>query len=414
MTHTPPVSVIVVSHGRPALLRRVLIGISHLFYRPFEVVVVADADGLAAIAGLPFADRIKTAVQLSPNISAARNVGADLAAGDILAFIDDDAVPEPTWLFHLVSPLIETDFATSTGTVLGRNGISVQWANRSVDVLGQAHPMAGQTPAPGHAIKLEGTNMAIRRSVLREVGGFDEGFGFYLDETDLAFRLFKAGYKTAFAPLATVHHGYAASARRSEDRVPLGLFQIGCSTMLYLRKHGTEAERIQGLVLMQAEQTARLARLKAAGRLDAVKTVRLLADLEAGQEAGRLLPSDFHRIIADGSGFTPLTQNDPPEPMLISGRWTSQRRLQAQATAAAQQGRSVTLMIFDHSIRAHKTTFTQEGIWLQRGGLFGPSDRDQRRFTLWSFNGRVRAETTRLQKIRWIQTLPMGHIRTVP
>ena len=44
MTDCPTVSVIVVSHGRPALLRRALTGIGQLFYRPFEVVVVADDD----------------------------------------------------------------------------------------------------------------------------------------------------------------------------------------------------------------------------------------------------------------------------------------------------------------------------------------------------------------------------------
>ena len=105
------------------------------------------------------------------NISAARNLGADLAGGDILAFIDDDAVPEPTWLNHLVSPLSETHCAAVTGTVLGRNGISVQWANRVVDAEGRAFP-APEGPLPdGLAVKLEGTNMGLRRDVLARLAG---------------------------------------------------------------------------------------------------------------------------------------------------------------------------------------------------------------------------------------------------
>lgn len=402
MIRQPPVSVIVVSHGRPALLRRAVIGIGQMFYRPFELVVVADAEGLAALSDLPFADRIKTALQHSPNISAARNAGSDLAAGDILAFLDDDAVPEPTWLNHLVSPLSETDCAASTGTVLGRNGISVQWANRAVDVLGRPHQMAGAVPPPSHAVKLEGTNMAIRRAVLSALGGFDEGIGFYLDETDLAFRLFKAGHKTALAPLATVHHGYAASLRRSEDRVPLGLFQIGSSTQLYLRKHGTSADQAQGLAHMKAEQSTRLARFQAAGKLDAAEKARLLVDLDLGQREGMGLPCDFHRSFTANRDFMPLMDGDAAMPKLFAGRWTNRRWLLAQAKSVAQQGGSVTLMIFDHTVRAHRVTFTQDGIWLQRGGLFGPSDRDQQRFTLWSLSGRIKAETARVRKIRWI------------
>lgn len=413
MTDLPTVSVIVVSHGRPALLRRALIGIGQLFYRPFELIVVADPEGLAAIADLPFFGRIKTAVQSTPNISVARNLGADLAAGAILAFIDDDAVPEPTWLGHLIFPLFETDFAASTGTVLGRNGISVQWANRVVDALGQAYPMAGAQLPEGCAIKLEGTNMAVRRDALVQLGGFDEGFGFYLDETDLSRRLNAAGSGVALAPLATVHHGYAASTRRSADRVPLGLYQIGFSTMLFLHKHAGSARVDDGLNAMRSEQSARLTRLVTAGKLDGAEAGRLMEQLEAGINAGRAAPTERHRHIGKAPPFCPLHKAPAPEPALLVGRWFRGRVLTKQAESMAQQGRSVSLFLLDHTIRAHRVQVTAAGVWCQSGGLFGPSVRSQPRFTCWSFSGRIRAETERLAKIRWISGLPAGHIKTL-
>lgn len=413
MTDLPPVSVIVVSHGRPALLRRALIGIGQVFYRPFELVVVADAQGLAAIADLPVFDRIKTAVQTTPNISAARNLGADLAAGSILAFIDDDAVPEPTWLNHLVSALLETDSAAVTGTVLGRNGISVQWANRVVDALGRAYSTTDATLPDGCTVKLEGTNMAVRRDVLAQLGGFDEGFGFYLDETDLSRRLTAAGFGVALAPLATVHHGYAASTRRSADRVPLELHQIGVSTGLFLKKHAAPAQVEGGLTTMRGEQATRLARLVKAGKLGADQAARLMEGLEAGMTEGRTFQAAPHRELGKAAPFRPLHTTAAPEPALVAGRWFHARSLTRQAQTMARQGRSVSLFLFDHTVRAHRVEFTAAGVWCQRGGLFGPSVRHQRRFTSWSFSGRIRAETERLAKIRWISGPPAGHTKTL-
>jgi glycosyltransferase involved in cell wall biosynthesis len=97
MTVTPSLSVVVASHGRPAALRRCLLALGQSSLAPLDAVVVADKEGLEAVAGLPFADRIRTVLQAEPNLSQARNDGIAHAAGDIVAFLDDDAVPEPTW-----------------------------------------------------------------------------------------------------------------------------------------------------------------------------------------------------------------------------------------------------------------------------------------------------------------------------
>ena len=92
-----PVSVVVVSRDRPMALRRCLAGLAQLQYDPFEIVVVADAQGCAAVAGSDMATHIKIVPFEQPNISEARNLGISHSAGDIIAFIDDDAVPEPSW-----------------------------------------------------------------------------------------------------------------------------------------------------------------------------------------------------------------------------------------------------------------------------------------------------------------------------
>lgn len=401
MSDSPPVSVIIVSHGRPALLRRAVIGVSQLFYRPFELVVIADQAGLVAISDLPFAQWIKTGHQAEANISAARNQGTDLACGDIIAFIDDDAVPEPTWLDHLTTDFSDPQVMATTGTVLGRNGISVQWGRRAVDAEGVAHDLQGPQP-DGMAVKLEGTNMAIRRAALDRLGGFDAGFRFYLDETDLAWRLHQAGLRAAFTPRATVHHGYAESLRRTTDRIPRSLFQIGASSVLYLRKHSDERLMERRLTAVLQEQSQRVQRYVRSGKIDVEEMRRLLDDLRAGMEHGRKQEMAPPHRLAEPPDFVQLTSGPAPEPQVLCGRWFQRRSLTEKAEQAASEGCSTSLFLLAPTVRAHRVRFTGSGVWLQTGGLFGPSDRNQPRFRPWGFRARIAAERARLQGIRWI------------
>ena len=105
------VSVIIVSRERPDALRRCLLGISQLQYRAFEVVVVACPAGIAVAEASQALPDIKCVAFSEANISAARNQGLVYAAGEIVAFIDDDAVPEPKWQHHLVAPAARSDVA---------------------------------------------------------------------------------------------------------------------------------------------------------------------------------------------------------------------------------------------------------------------------------------------------------------
>lgn len=232
------VSVVVVSRDRPDALYLCVLGLSQLQYSDFEIVVVADAKGLAAIE--IFREQVKIVQFDEANISAARNMGISQSAGKIVAFIDDDAVPEPTWLTYLMAPFANKDVGAVGGFVLGRNGISFQWKARVIGPDGFTFSVDVDeikatilTPPIGYAVKTEGTNMAVRRKVLIDLGGFDPAYHFYLDETDLNMRLAASNHRTAIAPLAQVHHGFAQSIRRRGDRVPSDLFDIGASWAVF-------------------------------------------------------------------------------------------------------------------------------------------------------------------------------------
>ena len=406
------VSVVIVSRHRPDALRRCLTAVAQLTYPAFEVLVVADPGAIAMLRGLPLAAPARLVPFDDANISAARNAGVAQAGGEIMAFIDDDSVPEPTWLSYLVAPFADPQVAAAGGFVRGRNGISFQSRAASVDALGRETPLQVDperitvlTARPGQGIKTEGTNMAIRRDVLLALGGFDPRYRFFLDETDLNLRLAERGARTAVVPLAQVHHGFAASARRRDDRAPRDLTEIGASWAVFLARHAPAPQVAGAWAAIRAVERRRALEHMVAGRLEPRDVRRLLATLLAGYAAGLKRPASEPMdpaaiATAQGPEFQPFPARQAGAGTLLAGRTWNYRQLRSQARAAVAAGKVVTVLRLSPTALYHRVRFTAEGYWEQVGGLFGRSDRDQPVFTLWRFSRRVRAESARWGRLR--------------
>ncbi|RFP90788.1 glycosyltransferase [Rhodobacteraceae bacterium 63075] len=399
------VSVVVVSHGRPKSLMWCLSALAGLRHEPFEIVVVADLAAVAYVSESRFAGKVKLIPFETPNIAAARNRGIEAAAGEIIAFIDDDAAAEPMWLHHLTMPFDDESIAASGGYVRGRNGISYQWTAREVDRAGRARPLDHDgdgsfkaVPSAGFAVKTEGTNMALRRDVLCQMGGFDEAYHFFLDETDLNLRLADEGHGTALVPLAEVHHAYSASHRRGEDRTVRDLFDVGASSAVMLRKFGQDVgPRLEEI---RAEQRDRLTDQRARGLLSGAQNRKVQDSLEVGFEAG--LERRFGQYADLGAPKEDFLAFSPERSgsLVIEGwRWSS-GALREQAKDAAARGVNVSLFIFGLNARYHRVRYDAAGYWEQSGGLFGKSERHQPLFRLRRFKDRLFEEEQRVAAAR--------------
>ncbi|MEW9920589.1 glycosyltransferase family 2 protein [Marimonas sp. MJW-29] len=405
----PAVSVVVVSRGRPDDLARCLTGLSQVQYDPFELIVVADPEGVRAARSLTFAEQLKIVPFDEANISAARNIGIVQAAGEIVAFIDDDAVPEPQWLRYLVAPATQGDVAALAGFVRGRNGISFQWKARSLDRYGGFHPLEVHDsqatvlhPPKGKAVKTEGTNMAFRRSVLVELGGFDSAYHYFLDETDLNMRLARAGYATAVVPLAEVHHGFAANAQRRANRVPRDLFEIGASWAVFLRKHVPESERKGQWKALRAGEKRRLLEHMVTGGLDAGWVRYLMKRLDAGYRDGLArIPGAVKLPAHPETPFKHFASSSRPSRIVRSRPWRLSRDL-AAARERVARGEIVTVISLSLTTLYHRIYFDKSGVWVQRGGLFGKSERHEPIWRVMTRSGRIQNETSRVMRQRGI------------
>lgn len=385
MSGIPPVSVIVVSHGRPALLLRCLQSLRYQYFENFEIVVVADRAGAEAVRTSRFHAHVKLSEFEDQNISQARNVGLAWAAGELVAFIDDDAAAEPTWLGHLVTAFKKPDVGSATGFVRGRNGISFQWKARTIsrqaehaDILVPENRITFHAPPrEGSAVKVEGTNCAFRRAALDRIGGFDSAIRFYLDESDMSLRLAASGYATAVVPMAQVHHGFAASARRTRERAPRNLFEIGASLAVFLGKHGNARSIDERVSAERCRQHARLLRHMQLGTLMPGDVPRLLRGFDQGVAAGAARTSVVEKIPSKG-GFRrfPMIARPGDTKLLAGYRW-QKRKLLRKSIAVASSGTVVTVFLASLLPFRHKVQFLAEGVWLHSGGLMGRSRRDR-------------------------------------
>ncbi|MCF1708294.1 glycosyltransferase family 2 protein [Tabrizicola sp. J26] len=377
MTDTP-VSVIVVSRHRTELLLRCLAALRLQDHPLMEVIVVADPAAAQDVTklGLP----LKLAVFDEANIAAARNVGLAMAAGDVVAFIDDDAVAEPTWLRLLTAPFKDPLVGQAGGFVRGRNGISWQWRALEVDSDGQDHPLDVPDAVSLHrgtgrgAVKTQGTNCAFRRQTLLAAGGFDPAFRYFLDDADVNLRLAESGGLAAVVPLAIVQHGFAASERRRADRTPRDLHEIGASAAVFARRHApTRVEQV--VDRLRRGQRDRLIRLMIDGAIEPGDIAKLEATLETGIADGmsRALRA-LQPVQSQESPFCLMPGTGPRDAVLLSGWIWTRRRLREEAEHHASDGRIVSVVEFTPGLLRHRERFVS-GIWWQTGGILGRSDR---------------------------------------
>jgi GT2 family glycosyltransferase len=241
------VSVIIPTVDRASPLVRLLDSLRWQTHPRFEVVVVVgptrdDTVDRVVAAGLP----VKLVHCPARNLSMARNTGIAAAAGEFVAFIDDDAVAEPNWLEELLVPFARPDVAAVGGWVFDRTGLELQYPTMLATRLGATRPVAGGHrsdercfPCSWEFPYAPGGNAAYRRQVLIDLGMFDEEIEYYLDETDVSARLIDRGWIVTSVSGAAIHHKHLPSDVRGDGDVLRDLYPIVKNRAYFAFKHAT-------------------------------------------------------------------------------------------------------------------------------------------------------------------------------
>jgi GT2 family glycosyltransferase len=193
--------------GRLGSLERCLEALDRAAYerQRFEIVVSNDR-GMEEVESMvgSFADRLRASTTRPerPGPSAARNAGAAAAAGEYVAFTDDDCEPEPGWLAALERSLIANPGAAAGGIV--RNGatenLGAVTTQAVVDALHAGFNRDSTSPR-----FFASSNVAFPADRFRSLGGFDEEER-YAEDRELCERWVGAGHRFVSAPDAVVVH----------------------------------------------------------------------------------------------------------------------------------------------------------------------------------------------------------------
>ncbi len=406
MASPPDISVIIVSRDRSDDLRKMLSCLRFQDISGFEVIVVTNTPG--ALEGALYPKPLRLFDCDEANISVARNVGLFAAKGRFVAFCDDDALPDPSWLRRLLTPFSDTDIGGTGGFTRGRNGISLQWGAVETDLVGVAHPLdiAPESdpvvflPSPRKAPVMIGTNCAFRASALKQIGGFDPDFAYYLDDSDISLRLSQAGWKLAIVPRAQVHHGFAAGPYRAQNRVPKTLHPHGKSKAAFCRKHAPEPALEPALAAFKALQFKRLEKQMLAGLMEPFALPTLIKTLEDGFQTGRHMPLGAMRLAARPPvGAAPVLEAAPRIHVLLVGRKPDHVWQQKTAKTLADGGVVATTLTLSRTPAFMQANFSQQGYWVVSGGQYGKSCRAEPVLQKMSFYEKVQAEVQRLSAI---------------
>lgn len=214
----------------------------------FEVLVVNGPSTDGTTEFLADCPGVRVLQNPEINLSVSRNIAIANAAGKYISFIDDDAIPEPDWL-ELVVARLEADPGLSAlgGFIRDADGINYQARYVTCDALGRTY--FGDNPdyvallsGEVHTFpSLTGTNVTFRLADLRRIGGFDEVYAYFYDETDVNKRMDDAGLRAEVLPQAEIHHKYAPSHLRTEKKVATNMYPIARSTAYFAIRHGAPA-----------------------------------------------------------------------------------------------------------------------------------------------------------------------------
>jgi GT2 family glycosyltransferase len=201
LTAAPRVSVVVCTYNGGRTLRQCLDSLRELNYPNYDVIVIDDGSTDDTRAILRQFPDVRVVHQPNAGLSVARNVGLQIANGDIVAYTDSDCFADPEWLTHLVHQVQHTGAAAVGGP------------NLTPEDGWLAACVAASPGQPTHVLEsdqvaehIPGCNMAFRREALLAINGFDPLYRKAGDDVDVCWRLEQTGQWISFAPGAFVWH----------------------------------------------------------------------------------------------------------------------------------------------------------------------------------------------------------------
>ena len=244
----PIISVVTINFNGKRFLKRCLDSALSEKGKPFEIIVVdnGSTDQSVEFIKKEFGNEEKLKlITLEKNVGAAkaRNIGVQKSSGKYILILDNDTKIKAEWfdkIIRFINKHPKMGLAQPKLLTMGTNKFN--YAGDFISPFGFLAERARGVEDKGQFDKVEpifGLNIAsafFKKEVFKKLGGLDEDYFLYWEETDLAWRTWLAGYQVLFAPNITVWHAYGTKQKNKQHYQRYEKFYqatyFGCRNMI--------------------------------------------------------------------------------------------------------------------------------------------------------------------------------------
>jgi GT2 family glycosyltransferase len=191
-----------------------------------EVIVVdnGSGDGSAEVLSARFPEARIVALDTNLGFAGGCNQGAHVATGEYVAFLNNDARPDPAWLRAAVNAL------TADGSIGCVASKILDWEGEGIDYVGSylafyGHGFKRWDGAPDSpafdeerdTLFASGAAMVLPREVFLSAGSFDDRYFMFFEDVDLGWRLWLLGYRVRYVASSVVYHKHHRSMQGLGD-----------------------------------------------------------------------------------------------------------------------------------------------------------------------------------------------------
>ncbi|HUX84335.1 MAG TPA: glycosyltransferase, partial [Chitinophagaceae bacterium] len=252
------VSLVLCTRNRAKHLENALHSLTGLRPKPLEIIVVDNSPGVGAtesvVAGFP---EVKYVKEERRGLDYARNLGISVAAGEIIAFTDDDVDLHPDWMWRLADSFSDPQVQAITGLVIAKAldtpaqyYFEKYWGfNRGYTPVYYDNAWFRQCAPAGVPIWEigAGANMAFRRNILDVLGGFDVrldmGAAGCNGDSEMWYRILAEGWTVKYDPLVIAYHTHRSEMKDFKTQISLYMRGLVTSVMIEYHRYRNKGER---------------------------------------------------------------------------------------------------------------------------------------------------------------------------
>ncbi len=221
----PLISIIIVNFNGLRFLEPCLSSLADQTYAPFEVIVADNGSSDSSVDCIRehFPNVVVLELETNTGFAGGTNAGIRRAGGDFILTLNNDTVVDPRFLEEIIRPMLEDPQVGMCGSKMvlpdGRINSTAICFSRSGAAWdrGTGEDDTGQFDLPEEIFGPCAGAALYRRSMLDEIGLFDEDFFLFMEDVDLAFRARLAGWTCRYVPTASVVHVQGGSYRADAD-----------------------------------------------------------------------------------------------------------------------------------------------------------------------------------------------------